>query len=354
MTDRRHYIVLGAGAVGGTLGALLARAGHPVTLVARAATVRAIETQGGLVHVVAGERHLVPLAAVTAPEEVTLAGRPVLFFAMKAGDLGPALEPAARAFGPAALAVTWQNGLRAEDGAASRFHNLLGGVVRATSTMLVPGEVRIRTPGILILGRWPVPPSPQPDPDLDATVADLRGAGFDAVASPDIAADKGLKLLVNLFSGVTPLVRPDGRPAMAVLRFERNVIVEGARVLSAAGRPFHAAGGRGDDVTAMLRHLSEKAPRAPVADGVHNSTWQNLATPGRRLENDYMNGEIVRLARERGVSAPWNQRLLDILADVQARGLGPDSLRDADLAARIADLPDPPPWHPDEDDRPGR
>jgi 2-dehydropantoate 2-reductase len=214
--------------------------------------------------------------------------------------------------------------------------------------------VRIRTPGILILGRWPVPLSPDRDADLEETVADLRAAGFDAVASPNIAADKGLKLLVNLFSGVTPLVRPDGRPAPAVLRFERNVIVEGARVLAAAGRPFHAAGGRGDDVTAMLRHLSGKAPRPAVADGVHNSTWQNLAIPGRRLENDYMNGEIVRLARERGLPAPWNQRLLDILVDVQARGLGPDSLSDGDLASRIRDLDDPAPWRPEEDDRPAR
>lgn len=353
MSERRHYVVLGAGAVGGTLGALLARAGHPVTLVARPGAVRAIAEQGGLVHVVAGERRLVPLEAVETPAAVSRRGRPVLFFAMKAGDLGPALAPAVAAFGGGALAVTWQNGIRAEDEAAPHFPNLLGGVVRATSTMLVPGEVRIRTPGILILGRWPVPATPGSDPDLETTVADLAAAGFDAVASPNIAADKGLKLLVNLFSGVTPLVRPDGRPAPTVLRFERNVIVEGARILKAAGRPFHAAGGRGDDVTAMLQHLSGKAPRPPVADGVHNSTWQNLAIPGRRLENDYMNGEIVRLARAAGRTAPWNQRLLDILVDVRARGLGPDSLTDRDLAARVADLEDPAPWRPEEDDRPG-
>jgi len=37
---------------------------------------------------------------------------------------------------------------------------------------------------------------------------------------------------------------------------------------------------------------------------VHNSTWQNLHTPGRRLENDFMNGEIVTLAERLGLTAP--------------------------------------------------
>ena len=345
-------MVIGAGAVGGTLGALLARRGHPVTLVGRPPLVSAVERRGGLLHVTAGVETIVPLKAVSDARRAAAAGPVTLFFATKAGDLGRALEQARDAFDRDSLTVTWQNGLRAEALAHPFFPNLLGGVVRATSTMLVPGEVRIRTPGLLIVGRYPVRAVPDPDPPAEALLADLLDAGFDAVASPDIVADKGLKLLVNLFSGAGPLVRLDGAPAPRLTRVERNVVIEGARVLRAAGIPFHAASGRGDDVAAMLRNLESRVPRPPATDGVHNSTWQNLSTPGRRLENDYLNGEIVAQAAARGSTAPWNRRLLDVLEEVHRRGAAPNLYSDEEFGRLFEDLSDPPPWDPDGADRP--
>lgn len=348
----RHYIIHGAGAVGGTMGALLARAGFHVTLVARPRVVAAIAVQGGLKLVEAGVPAIVPVRAVDRIERVEADARPVVCFTMKAGDLAPALPAARTALGAHATAVTWQNGIRAEREAEGYFPDLVGGIVRATSTMLDPGEVRIRTPGILVLGRWPKGRGDGGDDTLAAIHADLVAAGFDAVISPDIAADKGLKLLVNLFSGVSPLVSADGTAMPSAARLERNVVIEGARILRAAGIPFHPAGGRGDDVTTMLAHLAGRAVRHRTEDGVHNSTWQNLHHAGRRLENDYMNGEIVSLAAGLRREAPWNRRLLDLLLDVHARGLGPNALTDAELAVRLADLDDPDPWRPGVDDRP--
>lgn len=340
-----HYLILGAGAVGGTMGALLSRAGHAATLIGRPALAAAVAAQGGLRLVEAGRESLVPVEARASLAGLAWRGRPVLCLAMKAGDLGAAL-PVARAALPAdTLTITWQNGIRAEDEARPFFPDLFGGIVRATSTMLEPGEVRIRTPGVLILGRDPAPLTGA-DPELDGLLADLRSAGYDAVASTDIRSDKALKLLVNLFSGASPLVRLDGQPAPELTRVECNVLIEGAQVLRAAGVPFEARAPRGDDVPTMLRHLRDRRPRPVSADRVHNSTWQNLHTPGRRLENDYMNGEIVTLARGLGLGAPWNQRLLELLNDVQAQGLGPGPFDDAAFGRRFADLPEPGPFEP--------
>jgi 2-dehydropantoate 2-reductase len=349
--SERHYIIHGAGAVGGTMGALLARAGFRVTLVARRAVVEAIAAQGGIRLVAAGVPSVIPVRAVETIEQVEPGSRPVICFTMKAGDLAPALPAARAALGSSATAITWQNGIRAERQAEAHFADLVGGIVRATSTMLDPGEVRIRTPGILVLGRWPKGRADGNDPTVSAIHADLVAAGFDAVISPDIAADKGLKLLVNLFSGVSPLVAADGTAMPAAARLERNVVIEGARILRAAGIPFHPAGGRGDDVTTMLAHLAGRAVRHRTEDGVHNSTWQNLHHAGRRLENDYMNGEIVSLAARLRRDAPWNRRLLDLLVEVHDRALGPNALTDAELAARLADLKDPEPWQAGVDDR---
>ncbi len=349
----RHYVIYGAGAVGGSMGALLARAGFRVTLVARPSVVAAIETQGGLSLVSGGVTSLIPIEAVTQIDHVTRLEEMRLFMTMKAGDLRPALPLAQAALGADVPIVTWQNGIRAEAEAHPYFSNLMGGIVRATSTLLTPGEVRIRVPGILILGRWPKGGT-DPDPLVDDVVNDLVRAGFDAVLSPDIVADKGLKLLVNLFSGVSPLVRAVGTAMPAAARLERNVVLEGARVLKAAGISFHPAGGRGDKVTTMLAALAGRSVRHGNQDGIHNSTWQNLHHAGRRLENDYMNGEIVRLAAREGLAAPWNQRLLNLLIEMHERGTGPNVLADDELAARLSDLTDPEPWRADEDDHSSR
>ncbi|HEX7879922.1 MAG TPA: 2-dehydropantoate 2-reductase N-terminal domain-containing protein, partial [Candidatus Eisenbacteria bacterium] len=347
-----HYIIHGAGAVGGTMGALLARAGFQVTLVARPAVVEAIAAQGGLRLIAAGVPGIIAVRAVDRIERVEPAGHPVVCFTMKAGDLAPALPAARAALGTGVAAVTWQNGIRAEHQAEEHFTDVVGGIVRATSTMLDPGEVRIRTPGILVLGRWPEGRKGVTDDRVETIRADLVTAGFDAVVSPRIAADKGLKLLVNLFSGVSPLVAADGTAMPATARLERNVVIEGARILKAVGIPFHPAGGRGDDVTTMLAHLAGRSVRHRTEDGVHNSTWQNLHHAGRRLENDFMNGEIVSLAAGLGEAAPWNRRLLDLLVEVHGRGLGPNALTDSELAARLTDLADPDPWRPGVDDIP--
>lgn len=338
-----HHIIYGAGAVGGTLGLLLHQSGRRVTLVSRPAIAEAAARQGGVRFIRAGREELVRVEIVTDPAAVRPVGPARLHFTMKAGDLAPAIVRARETLGAATPVVTWQNGLRAEKEAHAAFPDLIGGIVRGTSTMLVPGEVRIRTPGILIVGRYPPREEGPLDVALDDLVADLVAAGYDAVASPDIRSDKALKLLVNLFSGAGPLVRVDGSPTPNLIQVECQVVREGAGILRAAGIPFSPLSGRGDDVGVMLRHIAARHPRPPTSDGVHNSTWQNLNTPGRRLENGYMNGEIVVIARSIGRDAPWNARLLALLDRTHAAGGGPGAMTDQELGACFADLPPPPP-----------
>lgn len=339
-----HHIIYGAGAVGGTLGVLLHRAGRRVTLVGRPALADAVARQGGLRFIEAGRPELVPVEVVTDPAQVRPDGAPRVHFTMKAGDLAAALARARETLGAGVPVVTWQNGIRAEAAAHEIFVDLIGGIVRATSTMLTPGEVRIRAPGIMIIGRFPPRVDTLADEAVLALQDDLRAAGYDAVTSPDIRSDKALKLLVNLFSGAGPLVRVDGSPTPNLTRVECNIVREGARVLSRAGIRFEALSGRGDDLLTMLNHLATRPHRPPASDGVHNSTWQNLNTPGRRLENDVMNGEIVALARRHGEFAPWNARLLELLDEVSAARRGPEPWTDAEFGAHFEELAEPPPF----------
>ena len=103
-----RFTIVGAGAVGGSLGAFLARAGHQVVLVDRVEEhVRAINAAGLRLE---GPRPLHVRVPARLPEEVHgPLGAVVL--AVKSHDTEPALAPIALRFGgrdPAAVARAWE------------------------------------------------------------------------------------------------------------------------------------------------------------------------------------------------------------------------------------------------------
>ena len=75
---------------------------------------------------------------------------------------------------------------------------------------------------------------------------------------------------------------------------------------------------------------------APVGNGRRpgGSTWQSLAR-GTPVEVDYLNGEIVLLARLHGVAAPVNELLQRATHRAAVDGAAPGSIPAADLLARL-------------------
>ena len=66
--------------------------------------------------------------------------------------------------------------------------------------------------------------------------------------------------------------------------------------------------------------------------------WEDLEK--RRLtEVDYLNGEIVALAKKVGTTAPLNERIVALVHDVEARGEGSPKLSPEALWKAIARSP---------------
>jgi len=327
----RPYAIMGAGGVGSALAGYLARRGHRVLVAARPGHVRAIAAQGGL-RVVSREETFLARVEAAPAIPASLPPEAVLFLTVQAHDVAPALDALGDlpALHPV---VTWQNGIRAEETAAPRCPRLYGGVVRFTATLLEPGEVRLRAPGTLILGRHPQ----GTDDTAAGVVADLAAAGFTAAVSADIRADKALKLLVNLVSGPPVLVRRTGRePVLAAVQVA--ILEEAVRVLEAAGIRAAPASGLGQPVEALLAHFRRGGSAPDTTGGVYNSTWQNLHHHRPRLENDFYHGEIVRLGRRFGVPTPVNARALSLLEEVRASGSGPEPWDVDAFRARFLDV----------------
>ncbi|WP_043734053.1 ketopantoate reductase family protein [Streptomyces zinciresistens] len=312
-----RYVVIGAGAVGGTIGGRLAGAGQEVVLVARGAHHAALRDHGLRLRVPEGELTY-RLPVVDGPDALgALRADDVLLLAVKTQDSLDAL----RAWGPAPVAgggtaaerlplVCAQNGVESQRLALRHFRRVLGVCVWLPSTYVEPGVVSAAgspLTGILHLGRHPHGTGET----ARRIAADLEKAHFEAPVVPDVARWQYAKLLANLGNALEALCGPVADERAAA--FFGRVRAEGAAVLDAAGIAYASAeeqrAVRGDKVTLV--------PLDGVPRG-GGSSWQSLVRGTGTIEADYLNGEIVLLGRLHGVPAPLNE-LLRRLADSYAR-----------------------------------
>lgn len=323
----RRYVVIGGGAVGGALVAQLVPAGHEVVLVARGEHGRAIADRGLVVRRPHGVDVVrVPVAA--GPEGVDLRADDVLVLTVKTQDAEAALAGWAwrpvEGGGVAAdlPIVTFQNGLLTEDLALRRFSRVYGATIGIAASHLATGEIVSPSlppaVGVVWVGRYLAPR----DELQDELVADLVAAGFAAWSVDDVRAEKDAKLLANVGNGLDLFTGDDE----SRLRARRLLREEAHRVIEAAGLPL-PPGGELDRHGVDLQVL-------PVEGHVGGrlSTWQSFAR-GASSEVDYLNGEVVLLARRHGLDAPVNAALQCLLGPPAPAGELPSPSLDDLLAA---------------------
>jgi 2-dehydropantoate 2-reductase len=103
-----RYLIVGAGAVGGYIGALMSRAGYDVTLHARGPHLAAMQKNG--VRVITADGDFVSNPKIISDLKD---GAPydVIFLCVKAHGLPPLAEPLKAAIGPETICVSTQNGI---------------------------------------------------------------------------------------------------------------------------------------------------------------------------------------------------------------------------------------------------
>ncbi|MFD7448441.1 ketopantoate reductase family protein [Kitasatospora sp. NPDC059827] len=328
-----RYIVIGAGAVGGVVGARLHRAGRQVVLVARGEHGTALREHGLTVHGPAGaDTARIPVAA--GPQEVELREGDVLLLAVKTQDTAAALADwADRPVGPAGARagarlplVCLQNGVENERLALRHFRRVYGAMVVLPAAFLTPGEVRTwcgpRT-GALVLGRYP----DGVDDTVREIARDLHLADFRAVLDEDVLYWKYGKLVDNLANAVDALCGQ--RPGAESAELAARARAEAVAVLERSGIAFATP----EELTELRLGAVERRPSDPGAG--HGSTWQSLKRGGRSAEVDYLNGEVVLLGRGCGVPTPVNELLQELVHRWVRERREPGSLAVAELAELI-------------------
>jgi 2-dehydropantoate 2-reductase len=319
-----RFVVYGAGAIGGLVGARLFERRHEVVLIARGAHRSAIELKGLAVGSPAGTT-VWRTPVVGHPRDVDVSADTVVVLATKSQDTPDALRQLAAAAPPSVPIVLLQNGVDNERAALRLFERVYGGYVVVPAVHLDPGAVLVFSgpvAGVLDIGRYPA--------GIDALASALAGAftdaGFDSRAEPDIMRWKYAKLVSNLANAANAVCGPGTRWG----RLGDMVREEGADCLRAAGIDFVNE----DEESARWRDSVEIRP----VDGQEypgGSTWQSLRRSTGSVESEYLNGEIVLLGRLHGVHTPVNSVLLRLATEMARDRRAPGALSAEEVIAIV-------------------
>jgi 2-dehydropantoate 2-reductase len=301
--------VVGAGAVGSYYGALLARDGHEVTLVARGAHLDALRAQAAI-RVREADRSMwqVPVAAVDAPVE----GADLVIVATKSHHTTEAARALAPVLAPGAPVLSLQNGVENVERLAAVVgaERVLGGIAFVGLRIHVPGTVDHQAQGWVRFGD-PAGLTPRAH-----AVHAIVSRSWDVTLSPDIVHDQWHKLLWNAgFNAVCAISGATAGRALATPEPRWLVRAAMDEVVAVAAR--HGVHLTEDEVEGMAAYDEQLRDYRP-------STAQDVEA-GKRLERDALCGFIAREGRRLGLDTVVNDtldRLLQ-LRDVPDEAGGP-------------------------------
>lgn len=319
----KKVCIYGAGAIGGWVGVRLAQAGCEVSVVARGATLQALQ-QHGLRLNVGGETLTAQVKASASPAELGV--QDLVVVAVKApamADVAAAIQPL---LGPDTVVLTAMNGvpwwffegfggryqgtrLKAVDpegriAAAIPARHIIGCVVHASCSLREPGFVQHHFGNKLIVGE----PSGQKTPRVQQLVALLQQAGHEVELSEQIQKDAWYKLWGNMT--VNPVSALTGATTDRILDDElvRNFI-------SAVMLEAREIGGR---VGIPIAQQPEDRHQVTRKLGAFKSSMLQDVEAGKPVELDALVTVVKELGELTGTPTPFTDALLG-LARLHAR-----------------------------------
>ena len=313
--------IVGAGAIGGWLGAGLARAGCHVSMLARGQTLAALQ-QGGLqLHSGPAHAPLVQTHRVHASDDARAIGpQDLVVVAVKAPamrDVALQLAPLLR---PATVVLTAMNGVpwwflqgfggalqgtrlhavdpSGEITAAVPAHCIMGSVVHASCTALGPGVVRHGFGNRIILGE----PSGRAGERAVALAGLLARGGFDAPVTEHIQQEVWFKLWGNMT--MNPVSAITGADSHSILDddlargFCSQVMAEAKQIGERMGITIDQ---QPEDRHALTRKL-----------GPFKTSMLQDVEAGRAVELDALVGAVKELGGLTGVATPFTDALLGL------------------------------------------
>jgi 2-dehydropantoate 2-reductase len=295
--------VVGAGSIGGFLGARLALAGEEVTFVARGANLEAISRQGFKLIEEDGEERIADSVKAVAIKDAT--PQDVVLLALKAHQVAAVAPDLHRLCGPETSIVTLQNGIpwwyffklggpyegrpvRSADpdgSIAAHIDNrrIIGTVVYPASELTAPGVVRVIEGNRFTLG--------EPDGSKSERVQTLSDAltraGFKAPIAADLRAEIWMKLWGNVVFN----------PVSALSHATLAGICGFAPTRALAAEMMAETQAVAEKLGVRFRISIDKRIAGAEAVGEHKTSMLQDVEAGRPLELEALVGSVVEMAR---------------------------------------------------------
>jgi 2-dehydropantoate 2-reductase len=297
--------IVGAGAVGGYFGGLLARAGAPVVMIGRPAFVEAVRKNGLFLDTL----HFQESVRVEASAELeAVGGAEIVLFCVKTTDNAPTAKALAPLLAPGALVLSMQNGVdNVEQIRAAARLEALPSVVYVAASVPEPGRVKHVGRGDLVVG---------PKDEKTERIASLFSkANVPCRISENIEGELWTKLIWNCaLNAVSALghakygqiaASPDGWKVVETAVYEVLAVARAANI--------HPPGLE-DPKTALAGALKIATQMAEAL----SSTAQDM-NRGKRTEIDSLNGYVSDRGAELGVPTPVNHALFALVKLAEGR-----------------------------------
>lgn len=330
-----NILIWGAGAIGGTIGAYLARAGHQVIFVDReAAHVEAIKSRGLTITGPVDE------FTVQAPAwtPTTVAGQhKAILLCVKAHHTEAAARSLQPHLNPGGYVVSVQNGLNELIiGKIVGRERTVGSFINFGADYIEPGVIHFGGRGAVVLGEL--------DGATTARVRALHRAFLDfdkdAIVTANIWGYLWSKLAYGAQLFATALTNEPIADALADPTYQDLYVAVAQEVLKVAlARGITPESFQGFDASDFMPGTEPARSRASLAKmadlsrqsaKTHSGIWRDLAVRRRPTEVDPMLGPIVAAGLQLGVPTPLTTHLITLIHDIEA---GKRSLALANLEA---------------------
>ncbi|HZY31140.1 MAG TPA: ketopantoate reductase family protein [Candidatus Methylomirabilis sp.] len=304
-------VIVGAGGLGSVVGGYVAKAGYPVTLIARPAHVEAIRGNGLEIAGIDG-RHLVKeVQATDDPKTVTAAE--LLVLSVKTYDTEEALKGVAHLSGRIRCALSLQNGMLKDKalGVVFGLESVIGATTMIGAALAGPGKALYTAPSITYVGEYD-----RRETDRVKAVAEMFGkAGLKTQIASDIRSTTWCKLNTILPSaGLSVLTRLEFHRVLknrALAGIYVELARECAQLAKAKGIPLNDFPGFEvktvceapmEEAVAFLQEQGRKMEQGGMTR-VKISMLQDIER-GRRTEVEEILGYVVREAARLQIPIP--------------------------------------------------
>nr|WKF60700.1 Putative 2-dehydropantoate 2-reductase [Paraburkholderia busanensis] len=327
-------VVYGAGSVGCYVGGRLLAGGSDVSFIGRSRMAGPLRTHGIALSRHDGRHWQVPAELIDVSIDAAgAAAADLVLVTVKSAATSAAAAELANVLRPGAVVVSFQNGIGNADVLRATLPQctVLEGMVPFNVVERGPGAFHQGSAGELEVLRAPA---------MQAFVDEFSRAGLPLIERAEMSSVQWAKLLLNLNNAINALAnRPlkeelskrAYRLCLAMAQNEALALLKRADIRPAKLTPLPAAW-----IPVALRApdaVFERLGRSMLKiDPLARSSMSDDLAMRRATEIDWINGEVVRLARSIARTAPVNERLCELVRAAEQADVRPSWSGEALLA----------------------